>query len=172
MQIISPSAKISKLADIEDSVRGSRIVIGDDVFIDSFVKIKFAGGSGDVVIGQGCFINAGCVIYSGHGISLGKSVLLAANCTLAPVSHEYRSRSNTIRLQGFCPSKGGIVIEDDVWIGANSVVLDGALIHHGCVIAAGSVVRGELDAWSIYGGNPLKKLGERGEGAPLPEPTD
>ena len=41
---IAPSARISHLADIEDSQRGSRIVIEDDVVIDAFVKIKPAGG--------------------------------------------------------------------------------------------------------------------------------
>ena len=45
MIIISPSAKVSPLADIEDSVRGTRITIEADVMIDAFVKIKPAGGA-------------------------------------------------------------------------------------------------------------------------------
>jgi virginiamycin A acetyltransferase len=59
MLTIAPSARVSRFADIEDSQRGSRIVIGDDVVIDAFVKIKPAGGSGDVVIGRGTVINSG-----------------------------------------------------------------------------------------------------------------
>ena len=58
------------MADIEDSVRGSVIDIADDVTIDSFVKIKPAGGDGDVLIGAGTTINSGVAIYSGNGVSI------------------------------------------------------------------------------------------------------
>jgi acetyltransferase-like isoleucine patch superfamily enzyme len=158
---LHPTARVSTLADIEDSVRGTRIVIGEGTTIDAFVKIKPAGGSGDVLIGPHCTINSGCVLYTGNGIRMGTGVLVAANCTFAPVNHAYQDRATPIRKQGFLPGKGGIVIGDDVWIGANVVLLDGAVIGDGCVIAACSVVRGTLDAWGIYGGNPLRKLGER-----------
>lgn len=158
---IHSSARVSSLADIEDSVRGTRIVIGARVVIDAFVKIKPAGGSADLIIGEDCVINSGCVLYTGNGLVIGNGVAVAANCTFAPVNHEFRDRDRPIRTQGFRPSKGGIVIEDDVWIGANCVFLDGAVVGKGCVIAAGSVVRGKLEAYGIYGGNPLGKLGER-----------
>lgn len=159
---IHPAARVSALADIEDSVRGTRIVIEEGAVIDAFVKIKPVGGSGDVVIGPKSVINSGCVLYSGNGIRLGTGVAVAANCTFAPVNHEYKDRARPIREQGFRPSKGGIVIGDDVWLGANCVLLDGSVIGDGCVIAAGSVVRGRLEAYGVYGGNPLVKLGERG----------
>ncbi len=158
---IAETAKISPLADIEDSTRGSRIIIEDGVNIDAFVKIKPAGGTGDVRIGRDSYINPGTVIYTGNGINIGEAVLIASNCTLAPTNHECRYRDKRILGGGFMPSKGGITIENDVWVGANSVILDGALIRQGCVIAAGSVVRGELEAYGIYAGNPLQKIGER-----------
>ncbi|MDH1521737.1 MULTISPECIES: acyltransferase [Achromobacter] len=158
---IDPTARVSKLADIEDSTRGTRIAVGPRAVIDAFVKIKPAGGSGDVEIGPECVINSGCVLYTGNGIRMGARVAVAANCTFAPANHEFRRRDLPIREQGFRPSKGGIVIEDDVWIGANCVLLDGAILRQGCVIAAGSVVRGEIEAYSIQGGNPLKLLGRR-----------
>lgn len=162
MITIDPSARVSPLADIEASSRGTRIVIGPHSMIDAFVKFKPAGGTGDVVLGSHVYINSGCVLYTGAGISIGNDVLIAANCTLAPVSHEFGDPERPIRTQGFKPSKGGIVIEDDVWIGANCVVLDGAHIGRGAVIAAGSVVRGCVEPFSIAGGNPLKVLGTRG----------
>ncbi len=158
---IHPSARVSCMADIEDSIRGSRIILGAHSQIDSFVKVKPAGGSGDLLIGEHTIINAGCVLYTGNGITIGNSVSVAANCTFAPVNHAFRDRNRTIREQGFLPSKGGIVVEDDVWIGANCVLLDGAVLRKGCVIGAGSVVRGELDAYGVYAGYPLRKLGER-----------
>jgi acetyltransferase-like isoleucine patch superfamily enzyme len=106
------------------------------------------------------------VLYSGHGIRIGSNVLIAANCTLAPTNHEFADRMRPIRLQGFRPSRGGIVIEDDVWIGANTVLLDGAHVATGAVIAAGSVVRGRVEPFSIAGGNPLRVIGTRGAGPP------
>ena len=158
---IDPSARVSRWADIEDSVRGSRIQVGAHSVIDSFVKVKPAGGTGDLIIGAHVVINAGCVLYTGHGIRIGDGVAVAANCTFAPVNHAYADRSRPIREQGFLPSKGGIVVEDDVWIGANCVLLDGAVLRTGCVVAAGSIVRGELQAYTVYAGQPLRAVGSR-----------
>src|SRR6516164_506119 len=144
---IAPGARVSRLADIEDSVRGGRIRIGAGTVIDAFVKIKPAGGSGDIEIGPGRVVNSGCVLYTGNGIRIGANVLIAANCTLAPADHEFVDRNRLIREQGFRPGRGGIVIGDDVWIGANSVLLDGARIGTGTVIGAASLVRGALPAY-------------------------
>lgn len=163
MLSIDPTAKISSLADIEPSARGTLIQIGARTMVDAFVKIKPAGGSGEVVIGADCAINSGTVMYTGNGIRIGDAVLIAANCTLAPTNHEFGDVSKRIRDQGFQPSRGGIVIEDDVWLGANTVVLDGAVIGKGCVVAAGSVVRGALEPYSIYAGAPAKRVGARGQ---------
>lgn len=155
-------ARISKWADIEDSARGTLIKIGARSIIDSFVKIKPAGGLGDVVIGDDVTINSGCVLYTGNGIRIGNNVAIAANCTLAPANHAYQDISRPIIQQGFLPSKGGIIIESDVWIGANCVILDGAVIRTGCIIGAGSIVRGELEACMIYAGVPARKIKCRG----------
>lgn len=158
---IHPTAHISHLADIEDSMRGSRIVLGAHSTMDSFVKVKPAGGSGDLLVGEHSVINSGCVLYTGNGIYIGNHVAIAANCTFAPVNHAYSDRHRLIREQGFLPSKGGIVVEDDVWIGANCVLLDGALLRQGCVVGAGSIVRGELAAYTVYAGTPLRVMGMR-----------
>lgn len=161
MLIISPTAQISPLADVEDSVAGSRIVVEDGVMIDSFVKIKPVGGTGDVVIGANSVVNSGTVIYSGNGVRIGKNVLIASNCSLAPVNHQYAAREASIRSQRFRPSKGGIVIADDVWVGAGTVMLDGAVVGTGAVIGAASLVRGQLEEYGVYAGNPLRKIGVR-----------
>ena len=159
--IVHPEARISALAEIEPSVRGTRIELQAGVVVDSFVKIKPVGGMGDVEIGENSYINSGCVLYSGNGIRIGRNVLIAANCTLAATNHAFDRSDLPIRLQGFQPSRGGIVIEDDVWIGANSVLLDGAVVETGCVVAAGSVVRGRLRAGHLYGGVPASLLRRR-----------
>ena len=159
---ISSLATISLLADIERSKRGSKLSVGDYSLIDSFVKIKFCGGSGDIKIGAHSYINSGCVLYSGNGLEIGNDVLLASNCTLAPVNHAYMSKNTVIREQGFLPSRGGIIIKDDCWIGANTVILDGAIIGEGCVIGASSLVKTVLEPYGVYAGNPLKLIKVRG----------
>jgi len=158
---IHPDARVSPLADIEDSVRGTRIVIGAHSVVDSFVKIKPAGGTGDVEIGRHVTLNSGCVIYTGNGLKIGDNVAIAANCVFAPVNHEFRDRGRLIIEQRFAPSRGGIVIEDDVWIGAACVFLDGAIVRRGAVIGAMSLVRAEVPAYSVNSGNPLRQTGWR-----------
>lgn len=153
---IHPTAKVSDLADIEASQRGTKVIVGSGSVIDSFVKIKPAGGTGDVVIGENSYINSGCVLYSGNGILIGNDVLIAANCTFAATNHETTDSTRPFRLQGFMPSRGGIVIEDNVWVGANVVLLDGAFVESGCVIAAGSVVRNRLNGGGLYAGVPAQ----------------
>lgn len=54
-----------------------------------------------------------------------------------------------------------IVIEDDVWIGVGSIILSGVTIGIGSIIAAGSVVTKDVEPYSIYGGNPAKKIRDR-----------
>jgi virginiamycin A acetyltransferase len=162
MNIIDPTARISALADLETSSRGSSIRVGARAMIDAFVKIKFAGGAGDVEIGPDCYLNSGCVLYSGHGIVLHSNVLVAANCTFAATNHAFADRDRLIRQQGFMPSRGGIIVEDDVWIGANCVLLDGAYIGRGAVISAGSVVNGEVAPFAIMAGAIARPIGERG----------
>ncbi len=161
MLTISEEAKISPLADIEDSVRGSRIVIEKGVVIDSFVKIKPIGGSEDVRIGEGTYINSNTVIFSGNGVIIGRNVLISPGCVLAPVNHAYRDKQRTIIEQRFAIPRGGIVIGDDVWIGANTTILDGAKIGTGVVVGANSLVRGSLEPYHVYAGSPLREIGER-----------
>ena len=68
-------------------------------------------------------------------------------------------------------ARQAIVIEDDVWIGANVVLLDGAVLRRGCVVGAGSVVRGELPAFSVAVGAPARVIRERGTPADIPPAT-
>jgi virginiamycin A acetyltransferase len=158
---IHPSAIISDKASIDVSKRGTHTYIGENSEIDDFVKIKHVGGKGDIRIGNNSYINSGGVLYSGNGITIGDNVLIGPNCNIVPVNHEYSSIEIPIRKQGFQKSKGGIIIENDVWLGAGVTLLDGALIGTGCVIAANSLVIGETEKNSVYAGVPAKKIKSR-----------
>jgi virginiamycin A acetyltransferase len=100
-------------------------------------------------------------LYSGNGIRIGNYVLIGPNCSLTPVNHEYRDKGKMIKEQGFMASKGGLVIEDDVWIGAGVTILDGAHIKKGAVIGANSLVKGTVEPYSINVGIPCKCIGYR-----------
>ncbi|MDD3506357.1 MAG: DapH/DapD/GlmU-related protein [Sulfurimonas sp.] len=163
MNQIDSTAKISSLCDIEISKKGSMLIIGADSMVDSFVKIKFTGGLGNIEIGSNVYINSGTVLYSGNGITIGDNVLIGPNCSITPTNHEFSDRNKPIREQGFKQSKGGVIIEDDVWIGANVVILDGAIIRHGAVIGANSLVNSEIEEYSINYGTPCRKIGYRKE---------
>lgn len=155
---IDRTAYVSPDARIHPSVRGSKIVIGAHTQIYDFVVIRAVGGNGDILMGEHCYINPHSVLYSGNGIKMGNYVLIAPHVSIVPTNHAMDRRDTEIRKQGFMPSRGGVVIEDDVWIGAHSTILDGAYIEKGAVIAAGSVVSGRVEAYSIWGGAPATKI--------------
>jgi len=158
---IHPDAVVSPDARIYPSTRGSRIVIGANAHIEPFALIRCVGGMGDVEIGEWCYVNPYCVLYSGNGIRLGRDVLLAPGVQVVPANHAFGRRDVPIRLQGFRPSRGGVVIEDDAWIGANTVILDGARIGRGAIVGAGSLVSGVIPPYEIWAGNPIRKLEDR-----------
>ena len=69
--------------------------------------------------------------------------------------HNFR-KGTLIVNQGWNVDKRNIIIEDDVWIGANSVILPGITIEQGAVIGAGSVVTKDVPSYAIVAGNPAK----------------
>jgi len=159
---VDPTAWVSPDARIHRSQRGTRIVIGAHTQIYDYVVIRAVGGTGDIVIGEHCYINPHCVLYSGSGIRFGNYVLVGPGCSIVPANHAIDRTDIVMRKQGFMASRGGVVVEDDVWIGANCVILDGTHIETGTVIAAGSVVSGRITGRSIWGGNPCRLIKPRG----------
>ncbi len=119
-------------------------------------------GPGDITIGDSCSINPYCILYGHGGLKIGDWVRIAAHTVIVPSNHNFSDVNRPIRLQGL--TKLGVTIEDDVWIGANVTVLDGAHISTGCVIAAGAVVRGKTEPNGVYGGVPAKLIKVRGGG--------
>jgi len=152
---------IESTAVIRPSSRGSKIILGDGCEIYDQVVIRCVGGTGDILLGDYCYINPGCVLYSGNGIKFGNYVLLGPGVKIMPTNHAFLSREVPIRKQGFMPSKGGVVCEDDVWIGANATLLDGVYVERGAIIAAGAVVTGRVPSYQIWGGVPAKQIGTR-----------
>jgi maltose O-acetyltransferase len=79
--------------------------------------------------------------------------------TIYSQNHNWRDRGAHIADQGKTRAK--VVIEDDVWLCAGSVVLPGVKVRKGTVVAAGAVVTRDTEPYSIVGGIPAVKIGER-----------
>ena len=111
----------------------------------------------DISIGDFSQLNPNTTIYG--NVKIGKYVMIGPNCMLAGGNHNINDTSKPMRFQG--GNSKGIIIEDDVWIGANCVILDGVTIKKGSVIGAGSVVTKSIDSYSIAVGNPCKVIRKR-----------
>jgi acetyltransferase-like isoleucine patch superfamily enzyme len=64
-------------------------------------------------------------------------------------------------IQQQSPGELPIVVEDDVWIGAGSIILPGRRIGTGAIIGAGSVVSKDVDPYTVVGGNPIRLISRR-----------
>ena len=135
------------------------IIIGDNCFIsrNSIISCK----EGDIQIGNDSNIGTNCLIHSETSVRIGCYVLTAAYCYIvAGGSHEFVSTEIPIVLQPSI-SKGGVFIDDDVWLGAGVKVLDGSIIGKASVIGAGAVVSSELPDFSVAVGIPAKVVRKR-----------
>lgn len=99
-------------------------------------------------------INPGTCIYG--NVEIGENVMIAPNVMIAGGNHGIILNDVPMIFQN--SNSKGIKICNDVWIGANSVILDGVTINTGSIIAAGSVVTKDVDSFSIVTGNPAKFL--------------
>ncbi|WP_307204955.1 acyltransferase [Nocardioides zeae] len=149
-----------------DAVSKRGIQVGDKSTIDIGAVLRASGairnvGEG-IVIGKRTAVGAYNVILGQGGVYIGDDCLLGPGVQMHSENHIFKDREIPIREQG--EQRNAIRVGNDVWIGANSVVLAGSVIHDGAVVAANSVVRGEIAAYSVVAGAPASQKGTRGEG--------
>ena len=114
----------------------------------------------NIRLGENVFINRGAYIVAPEKIAIGNHVLIGPYVVINSGNHRYQDASRRIRDQGH--KLAPITIEDDVWIGAQAVILPGVTIGRGAVIAAGAVVSKSVEAYQIVAGVPATKvLGRR-----------
>lgn len=153
---IALSARVSRSAVILAQY-GGQVEIGDGCEIEEFALIKSYGGS--IEIGEGCFVGPGCILYGHGGLRVGRYVKMAGQCVVIPSNHRFDDIDQPIFLQG--EDSRGVVIEDDVWLGAGVRVLDGVTIGRGSVIGAGAVVTRSTEPYGVYVGVPATKIRSR-----------
>ena len=152
---VHPTARVHPLAVIEPS--GGSIKIGPRTFIDRGVILRALNGS--IQIGENCSIHAYSVLYGGGGLTIGNDVRIATHTVIVPSNHIYHDASLPIHAQGL--SLVGISVEDDVWIGAASRILDGVRIAKGTVVGSGAVVTRTTEPNSVVVGVPAKAISSR-----------
>lgn len=130
----------------------NRFSLGRYSVIEDFCCLNNAVG--DIIIGDYSRIGLGNTIIG--PISIGNHVNLAQNITVTGLNHNYQNVEKLIDEQGV--STQPIIIEDDVWIGANSVILPGVTLGRHCIVAAGSVVTRSIPPYSVCAGSPAKVI--------------
>ena len=122
--------------------------LGDYSVIESFACINNAVG--DVMIGDHTRVGLHNTIIG--PVIIGNHVNLAQGITVTALNHNFEDSNKRIDEQGV--STSAVIIEDDIWIGANAVILPGVTIGHHSVVAAGAVVTKDIPDNSIAIGVP------------------
>lgn len=154
---IPGSVKVYSGCQIKTAPFGGQIRIGENCELSYGVCLLTYGGQ--ITIGDNCSINPYSVIYGhGKGISIGNNVLIAGHTLIIPTNHGIKELAIQINRQPM--TSKGIVIEDNVWVGAGCKILDGVCIKKGAVVAAGSVVINDVPENAIVAGVPaeIKKI--------------
>jgi len=117
------------------------------------VKI-FTENKGSIIIGNNFFANYGCYFSANkENIEIGNDCLLGPDVLIINSNHDTKS-GILVREQANVSKK--IVLGNNVWIGAKSVILPGVVIGDNAVVAAGSIVNKNVEANSLVGGVPAK----------------
>ncbi|MDB4240817.1 acyltransferase [Yoonia sp.] len=136
---------------------GGHIIIGARTYIDRGVILRALGGT--IEVGDDCSVNAYSVLQGGGNLRIGNNTRIASHTVIVPSNHVFSDPDIPIKDQGL--RQEGIVIEDDVWIGAGVRVLDGVVLGKGCVVGAGAVVTRSVEPLTVVGGVPAKQIGTR-----------
>lgn len=129
-----------------------RFWLGKRSVVESYCCINNAVG--DVTIGDYTRIGIHCTVIG--PVCIGGHVNLAQGITVTALNHNFEDSSKRIDEQGVATKP--VVIGDDVWIGANAVILPGVTIGKHCVVAAGAVVTKDVPDNTLVGGVPAKVI--------------
>ncbi|MEO6729198.1 MAG: acyltransferase [Candidatus Dojkabacteria bacterium] len=130
----------------------NKFEIGSKSLIEDFCTIN--NGVGDVTIGNETIIGLGNTIIG--PVIIGNGVMLAQNIVVSGLNHGYEDISISPSKQAVTTKL--IIINDDVWIGANATITAGVSIGKHSVIGAGSVVVKDVPDYCIAVGNPARVI--------------
>ncbi|WP_422107351.1 acyltransferase [Winogradskyella sp.] len=135
------------------------IFIGNNVNIGYRITLDISH-SGKLILGNSVNLTQDIIISSAEMVTIGNDCLIAEHVSIRDGDHKF---SKNLKINQQELSKKAIKIGTDVWIGAGSRVLKGAIIETGCIIAANSIVleKTKTEEFNIYAGSPIKHIGIR-----------
>ena len=140
-----------------------QVSLGANCTLEHDIYFKYDGiwaPGPSIILRDRVFVGFGCEFNVRRRLEIGSDCLIASGCKF--IDHDHGSARGDIPMR---EQTGGaeaeIVLEEDVWLGVNVVVLKGARIGRGAIIAAGAVVTADVPAYEIWGGIPARKLSER-----------
>jgi len=154
---IGTNCKILRGCELDASNNG-KIIIQNNITLNPYVFLQ-ANNNGFIKIGKNTEINNFTIINSGGKIVIGNNVLIGPRVNIISYNHNYMNANILIKKQK-CNTKE-IIIEDDVWIGANTTILYGVKIGKGAVVGANSLVTKDIEPYTINVGSPTKTIGKR-----------
>jgi acetyltransferase-like isoleucine patch superfamily enzyme len=107
-----------------------------------------------VTVGAHSIIGQDCLIDARRGVEIGNNVNISTGVSIFTLQHDVQSPM-------FDVVGGPVIVEDYAWLSYRCIILPGVRIGKGAVVAAGSVVTKDVDAYTMVGGIPAKKIGER-----------
>lgn len=131
----------------------SKCNIGKFLMVDGPAYVK-ALENAKINIGDNCFLNHNCSITAMEQIDIGNDCMFANNVTI--IDHNHDINQGKISMNNFTKKK--VTIGNNVWCGANAVILQGVTIGNNSIIAAGAVVTTDVPDNEIWGGIPAKKI--------------
>lgn len=129
---------------------GDKLIIYDNVVFEVYNK------SAIIKVGKNCICSFGVIFSCSDKIEIGDNVWIGEYSSIRDSTHVFSSQTNLGEIEDMVSS---IKIGNNVWIGRGSIILPGSLIEDNVVIGANSLVKGRCEANSLYVGNPayLKK---------------
>jgi len=125
--------------------RGGKLTIGNRFRMRDGAKIRVRKG-GTCTIGNNVYVNSSNVIACHDSVSIGDNVQLSPNVQIYDHDHDYRADGGISAMKY---RTSPVVIGNDCWIGANSVILRGTVLGDHCVVGAGCVIKGQYPSNSV-----------------------
>ena len=134
----------SPFTEIDIDKKG-KLSLGASIKMKSGSKIRVRNGA-EIIIGDKTSMNHNCIFTAHEKIKIGSNVQFGPNVLIYDHDHDFRKRNG---LRDLKYKTAEVVIGNNVWIGANVVILRGTTIGDNCVVAAGSVIKGNFESNSI-----------------------
>jgi len=184
-------SKVSKNTILNESIKIDKSELFGNVSIGKETNVEQCNLIGEIAVGNNCKLhhcsllgnvsignytslwgpNLDVASSVNFPVTIGNYCSIARNVTIQSFNHNFKKVTSYFIGQNFYKEnwenervgKGKITIQNDVWIGAHSVILSGVTIGNGAVVAANSVVNSDVEPYSIVGGTPAKLIGYRFE---------